>query len=412
MSFANPTPIRIGMTGAFDGRQYCVAGRVVMSMEDGGETYYWNEFNLVSDDGESVTLVFEETERGGEWRLFTLFEPEFAMTVQDAATKRVGDQLNLDDHDVRVTLVDETRVYQIEGEAPEGVEVGDVAHYFNAQSGNRMVIVSWTGDEVEYYRGVTVSPAMIASVFKLPGGARDRLSRPAGGSPLTSNLLGDGANLSSGTVVKLAGFVLLVVIVLASYALLRPGRSRAVVAKTPAPPAGLTLDCTGTLAGKNYRLQGHALVEIAQVGRRYDRHEYQLLDDAENLSLLICGWKPGDKNWFLFNPLQPATALTPTQAAARRVGEIVKVDTYTATVVELFQAELRRTEGANLPQFTNGTVFFNFSAESDARLLLVRWNDQGIKFYRGSLVAAKDVLTAFGRKVENQFKVAPAVLPQ
>lgn len=401
MSFANPTPIRLGMTGAFDGRQYRVAGRVVLGMEEDGETYYWNEFNLVSDDGESATLVFEETESGGAWRLFTQFEPEFVMTAADAATKRVGDQLNLDGHDVRVTLVDETRVYHIEGEAPEEVELGDVAHYFNAEAGRRMVVVSWTGDEVEYFRGVTVAPAMIASVFKWPAGTLDRLSRPSGGSSSTSSLMGNGANLSSGAVVKLAGFGLLVVIILASYALLRPGRSRAAVVKTPAPPAALTLDCTGTLAGKNYRLQGHALVEIAQVGRRYDRHEYQLLDDEENVSLLICGWKPGDKNWFLLNPLLPAAALTPARAAALRVGEIVKVDAYTAPVAELFQAVLRQTEGANLPQFTNGTVYFNFSAESDARPLLVRWNDRGIKFYRGSLVAAKDVITAFGRKAGN-----------
>ena len=101
MSFANPTPLKLGMTANLGGPDYRVVGRVVMGMKDAGETYYWNEFNLVSDDGESATLVFEETERGGEWRLFTLFEPEYPMTAADAATKRVGDQLNLDGRDVR-----------------------------------------------------------------------------------------------------------------------------------------------------------------------------------------------------------------------------------------------------------------------------------------------------------------------
>src|SRR6185436_665896 len=186
MSFTNPTPLRLGMTGAFDGRKYRVAGRVVMGMEEGGETYYWNEFNLISEDGESATLVFEENERGGEWRLFTLFEPEFAMTAEDAATRRVGDQLNLDGHDLRVTLVDETRVHHIEGEAPEGVEVGDVAHYFNAEGSNQMIVVSWTGDEVEYYRGVTVSADRIKSVFHLREGQLSNLSRLAGGGLLSS----------------------------------------------------------------------------------------------------------------------------------------------------------------------------------------------------------------------------------
>ena len=403
MSFANPTPIKIGMTGAFDGRQYRVTGRVVMGMEDGGETYYWNEFNLVSDSGESATLVFEETERGGEWRLFTLFVPEFAMTAEDAATKRVGDQLNLDSHDVRVTLVDETRVYHIEGEAPEGVEVGDVAHYFNAGTSNRMIVVSWTGDEVEYYRGVTVSAGMIASVFDLPSGQLSNLSRSAGSSFLssTSGWSDGGANLRPGTIVKLAVVVLSFAIIVAGFALIRSGRAHSTPAKTPAPPVPLTLGSAGTLDGKNYRIQGHAVVEIAQVGRRYDRHEYHLFDDEENRSLLIYGLKPGDKDWFLFTPLNPAEPLTPARAATLRVGEIVNVDGYTAPVTEIFQSELRQTEGANLPDFTNGMVSFNLSARSGATTLLVRWNDQGIKFYRGSLVAAKDVTTTFGRKAGN-----------
>ena len=151
MSFANPTPLRIGMTGTLAGKTYRVAGRVVMGMEDAGETYYWNEFNLVTDEGESVTLVHEQTESGVEWKLFTMFEPEYPMTATDAATKRVADRLNLEETDLLVTLVDESRVYHIEGEAPEGVEVGDVAHYFNAEGGNRMLVVSWTGEEVEFF---------------------------------------------------------------------------------------------------------------------------------------------------------------------------------------------------------------------------------------------------------------------
>ena len=69
------------------------------------------------------------------------------MTAADAATKRVGDRLNLTGEDVRVTLRSTSRVYHIEGQAPEGVEVGDVANYFNAQAGNDMQVVSWTGDD-------------------------------------------------------------------------------------------------------------------------------------------------------------------------------------------------------------------------------------------------------------------------
>ena len=96
MSYPNPTPIRIGMTGNLAGKHYRVVGRVVLGEEEAGETYYWNEFNLESDGGDVATLVYEETEQGGEWRLFHLFEPDHPMTAADAATKRLGDPLNLD----------------------------------------------------------------------------------------------------------------------------------------------------------------------------------------------------------------------------------------------------------------------------------------------------------------------------
>lgn len=353
MKFPNPTPIRIGMTGVFDGQRYRVAGRIVMGMDDDWETFYWNEFNLEGDGGESAILVHEETERGDVWRLFTYFEPEFPMSAKDAATKRVGNQLNLDGHDLRVTLVDETRVYQIEGEAPEGVEVGDEAHYFNAEAGSRMVVVSWTGDEVEYYRGVTVSVDQVTSAFNLRDGQLAKSSALAEEEILSpSAAAADGrAKLSPGAIVKLAVVVLTFAIIVAAFAWWRSSRTHTPPAKTQAPPSPLTIDCTGTLAGKTYRVQGHALVEIAQVGRRYDRHEYQLLDEGENRSLLIYGLKPGDKDWFLFTPVRPVEPLTPVQAAALRVGDMVRVDGDTAPVAELFQAELRPTEKANLPEF-------------------------------------------------------------
>jgi hypothetical protein len=54
MNSANPTSVQIGMAGAFVGIRYRVVGRVVMGMEEAGETYYWNEFNLVGDNGQCL----------------------------------------------------------------------------------------------------------------------------------------------------------------------------------------------------------------------------------------------------------------------------------------------------------------------------------------------------------------------
>ena len=399
MSFANQTPLRIGMKATFNGTRYRLAGRVVMGMDDGGETYYWNEFNLVNDGGESATLVFEETERGGTWRLFTLFEPEYPMTAADAATRRVGDQLNLDGHDVRVTLVDESRVYEIEGEAPEGVEIGDVAHYFNAEAPNRMLVVSWTGDEVEYYRGVTLKDGTVASAFNLTVERFRGPSRSAAGSAFFSARSALNETPSTpGAVMKIIGVFLVIVISLAAYASCRSSSRRAGVVKTSAPAAPLTVGSVGKLNDKTWNLVGHAVVEIAQVGRVFDRHEYRLADDERNEALLVYGLKPGERAWTLFTPLQPLSSLAPQQAALLRVGVLVNLDGYVAPVTELFQSTIRQIEGPGFTDWKTGAVSYGFSAQTNSILLLARWDETGIAFHRGLPLQTKEVTAAFGPK--------------
>ena len=156
MSFANPTKIRIGMAAAFFGRSYRVIGRSVLGVQERGRTYYWNEFNLETSGGSYATLVFEETGLGGQWRFFEMFDPKIPMTSKAAEEKCVGDAVNLDGSTVLVTRVDRSRVYAVEGKVPEGVVVGQFANYFNAGAGDKMIVVSWTGGEMEFYSGRTI----------------------------------------------------------------------------------------------------------------------------------------------------------------------------------------------------------------------------------------------------------------
>jgi hypothetical protein len=390
MSFANPTPLRVGMVGVFSGKRYRVAGRIVMGMDDAGATYYWNEFNLVNLEGESATLVYEETESGGQWRMFVLFDPQFPMTAPDAAARRVGDQIDFGDGQVRVTVVDESRVYHIEGEAPEGVEVGDVARYFNAEAGNKMIVVSWTGDEVEYYTGVDLASATVTSAFNLPAETPKRLasflSTTESGAPPMPNA------------VKFIGGFLILVVLFASYSSCRPLlRRQAGIAKTSAPVSPLKAGLAGTLDGRKYEIRAHAVVEIGQVGFRYDRHEYHLIDETGNPALLVYGWKPGVKDWLLFTPLKPLEPLSPLQAAAVRWGQTVNVDGIVVPVNDLCQSTVRQVEGQNAaaPGEKAGDVFYNFSGKTDSMWLLVRWHDGAIAFYRGQLIDSRAVTAAF-----------------
>jgi len=364
-----------------------VAGRVVLGMEEAGETYYWNEFNLVGNDGKSATLVYEETERGGEWRLFTLLEPLKPMTVGEAAAKRVGDSVVFDDRLMRVTLVDESRVYHIEGEAPEGVEVGDVARYFNAGAGTGMVVVSWTGNEIEFYRGLDLPPGAVAAAFGLPAERLRRASHSNFASPASSGWLG-----------RLAGGFLAVVILVVVYASCRTSRQRAVPVKPKTPPAPLSIGAAGILNGTTYRIGGLSLVEMAQVGLLYDRHEYQLFGEDGSRGLLVYGWRPGANTWLWLTPIQPRPPLSPQQAAAQRVGDRVDLDGVTTSVTELFRSTIRQVQSLEMSDLTNGAVLYGFTARSGSNLFLARWQESGITFYRGRILPAKEVSDAFTPK--------------
>jgi hypothetical protein len=398
MSLANPTRLRIGMQGTFSGKTYRLVGRVVMGVEDGGEIYYWNEFNLEASDGSSATLVFEETERGGEWRLFTLFEPEYPMSAEDAATKRVGDRLNLTETEVHVTLRGTSRVYRIEGKAPEGVQVRQYAKYFNAEAGDLMQVVSWTGDEVEYYNGENLSRGVVETAFNLPSVAFSSLA----GSGV-SNWLGGSTSEDYSSLVKFAGQACLIVVIF----LVIFGRSFSCsndyeakpVKKIFAGETPLKVNAEGRLQDTRYRLTAHLVVEIAETDRVWERHEYQLTDDDHGSALLVQGLKPNDPTWILFTPLSPVIPPSATESAARKLGERVNVDGIVANIQTMFLATVRKVDGLAEPDQQLDTHHFGYFAQTENTLLLVRWSERGISYQRGKTIANETVKLAFGKSV-------------
>ncbi|HTY86757.1 MAG TPA: hypothetical protein VMB80_04770 [Candidatus Acidoferrum sp.] len=392
MSFANPTHLRIGMHGNFGGKDYRVLGRVVMGETEGGETYYWSEFNLQSNDGGYADLVYEETERGGEWRLFTMFEPEYPMTAADAATKRVGDLVNLTGEDVRITLCSKSRVYYIEGKAPEGVEVGDVANYFNALAGEEMQVVSWTGEDVEYYNGVNIPQSVVATAFKLPRASEVQRFSGTGSSWLSGN-----DEHYDGAVKFLLKFALLIFFFFIFF-----GRhfswsftqEASPVKKTYAGGAPLKVGATGNLLARDYHVAAHAVMDIAEVGAHFERHEYQLTNDDGQVALLVCGLSPDDKDWQLFEPLMVVPLPPPQYCASKKTGDRVEFGGLTGTVRGLFLATVRQVDGAPPADWQLGEMRFGFTAPGEPAILLARWNGAGVSLERGTIISAKTAAAA------------------
>lgn len=393
MNFANPTRLRIGMQANFGGKHYQLVGRSVLGEDEDGETYYWNEYNLEAESGEAATLVFDETERTSQWRLFTMFDPEYPMTAADAVTKRVGDRLNLTGDDVRVSFRGSSCVYFVEGKAPEGEEVGTVAEYFNAVSGNIMQVVSWTGDEVEYYTGINLSSGLINSAFKLPqdfgyGESRRSFSSFGGGS--------DGNFLSAGKFL-LYGFLIVFVffIIFGRGCSFSSSYERAPAAKAYAPARPLEVGVTGTLFDKHYHITSHSLVEIAEVGSRWDRHEYELTDDLGQKSLLVCGEKPGDTEWTVYESVFPMISPNATEDATKKVGDTIDLDGYNGKVTDILQFTVEQWDGDNTSGLQIGSIEYGLRAVNEYRTLLARWNTAGIQYYRGRPIPAQKALAGF-----------------
>lgn len=390
MRYANPTSLRIGAKGAFHGWRVTVTARLVLGVEIDGETYYWNEFYLIGDSGNAGTLVYEEAEQGPEWKLFREFEPVRPMSAAEAATKRVGDTVNLDGTPTPITLVDESRVYHIEGEPPEGVQLGDVARYFNADTGRRMLVASWTGDEIEFYEGEDVPAELVRQAFGLSS-AQVRLTPDA-------NRGGDTSPASNTRHAKLAVVILFIVALGVAIAWGTCSRRPAAGARSTPPPqvVQLPLGAQGRLGLDVYRIGGSATFEIARISGRQQRREYELSHDGTEPHFLVPGLTGQPKEWHLLRPVYPATPLDPYVAAAQRKGTHVKVAGQPVQIAELFRATVLSKDGAadGLPQ--PGAVRYGFVARTASDFIVARWDEHGVQLHTALTYAESDVIAAFG----------------
>ncbi|MGD0812932.1 MAG: DUF4178 domain-containing protein [Verrucomicrobiota bacterium] len=392
MSFPNPTQIRIGMTAIFFGHGYRVIGRSVLGVEEAGRTYCWNEFNLETSGGSCADLVFEETGLGGKWRLFEMFDPKVPLTAREAKDKCVGDTVNLDGTPVMVNRVDRSRVYAVEGKVPEGVVIGQHANYFNAEAGDKMIVVSWTGDDVEFYSGRTIPGGAVASAFNLSGLARLAFAWTGGRGFLNARLL------VPLVIIALLGALLWMLVSLAQPSAPPPPT----VIVFQAGPSLLFPGELGVLDGRFLRIASHALVQIDEVGLRFSRHEYELADEDNHNYLLISGMNSNAPNWTLCAPAETAQTLTPQKAGSLSAGQILKVDGEPARITKLFRSTILSVDGISPQPRRRGDVLYGFSGAMKSNILIVRWDATNILWLKGTGLADRSVKTAFAPPAGSQ----------
>lgn len=373
------------MQGMLLGRSYRVAGRMRVGLQADGQTWFWTEYYLVEPDGSDATLVYEDADGGAAWRLFKWVDLDPPMSAAQAATRQEGDTFELLGRTARVTSVGDTRVWNVDGQAPDGVQEGDTARCFNAERGNEMVVVSWTGDEVECYSGQLISPYVVKAAFNLaeaPTGLPSVIQQsPAFGIPSASRIL---------SWMILATSLIAVALFVASALHSDSPRKleRLKVSKPHLQPGR-----SGTLDGERYRVQSRITVEIQRVGRGHTRHEYLLVNSAGDSAVLIQGSESSDGVWTLLKPMVPKPELSPNQAGEAKLGDAVLHSDSPMRLTQMFQTRVLSVQGEH-PWFV-GAFLYGFEARGGDDRVVARWRPDTIEVHRAVSLAASDVTAAF-----------------
>lgn len=376
----NPTTLTVGKTGRLDRHAATVVGRAVLQSAD---RYRWHEYYVQLDDGRLVILVYE----GGEWKWFEAFTPPNAFTAREAETYRIGKVVELRDNAAEIKYVSTSRVVYAEGKTWDGVRKGAEARYFNAEAGNKMFVVSWTGNDIEFFTGKKLSRYMVPQAFKLSATGFWRNLLWGGSGSLDFNF-------------KL-GPALVVIVVFAAFLIdvinSPPGPVSSSVEPPPiaaAPSLQLPDGAQGTLDGEHFSIRGHTLVEIDEVGKRFRRYEYDLVDDAGDRALLIEDLDGNPHHWVLLRPATAPAWLTPTAAATLRERTSLSLGNRTASVERLLLTRSLGGSGPVAELNPPGTIRYGLLAQSAGTWMLVRWDDRQLDFEQGPTLPEKLVLDA------------------
>jgi ribosomal protein S27E len=149
-------PIDVGMTATFGDRTYTVYGWMRYEGSDEYETWHWDEWLLVADDGHSLWLSYDPEAGFVIQERITDFEPfdparsMFIKTPQGMAAIKERDQ---------------ARIVALRGEFTWRARVGDPINYLDAESKHRIFSVEYTGDELEVHAGPELEPLAVWQAF-------------------------------------------------------------------------------------------------------------------------------------------------------------------------------------------------------------------------------------------------------
>ena len=157
------TQFKLGLTGALQGEQHEIIGRVVYRDNEGST---WDEWELLSAAGAYRWLSDDEDEGLVLWHGYTPTQPVDPNTVRD------GQTIDLGGVRARVTEVTHATIDYLEGELTWKAHQNDTMMALDAAGpAGEMFSIEWTADEIEFYRGERQDARAVAAAFGVPAAA-------------------------------------------------------------------------------------------------------------------------------------------------------------------------------------------------------------------------------------------------
>ncbi len=149
-------PIELGMEGTFEGKLHQVVGWVRYQGRDEEETWDWDEWLLVSADGEYRWLTYD-SEQG-----FHLYKK---ITPREPFDPRTATSIKIPGGVARVVERGRARIVALAGELTWRGKIGDEIQYIDAKRGRQPYSIEYSREEIELLEGHQLNESQVWKAF-------------------------------------------------------------------------------------------------------------------------------------------------------------------------------------------------------------------------------------------------------
>ena len=161
-TFPYVSPLRVGMTATISGKKFVAVGRLLFEQFDEGETYSWEEWVLLSQDGFARYLELDE----GKWTLTEAWPGGPDELPEGLST---GSSVTLNGQRASVTDIGVCKIKGLEGEIPWPVSVGSPLTFADFTQNGQLLSaeLDQSEGELEWFSGRRMQPSEVLAMFGL-----------------------------------------------------------------------------------------------------------------------------------------------------------------------------------------------------------------------------------------------------